>query len=166
MRPQSRPPFSPDARAIARRPQHRQCKACPKATLHVVFLFFCVLPLVTYSRIFLLCLCLFLKLQATRLQSARGQSRPNLLEGLLLCRPCRRLQDFLCVSLLSHATEWHPQASQHLQPCSTHAIIHTGMIRLPSFRRKSRAATLVFLFSIHSCHSTPQSLVIYNRTWQ
>ena len=134
MRPQSRSSFSPASRAIARRPRHRQRNACPKATLHVVLSFICVLPLVVYPRIFLLCLFLFLKLQVTRLQSACGQSRPNMLEGPP-CRPISRLQDFLCVSLLPHTTECQSQTSQHLQPCSAHAIIHTGMIQLPRLRR-------------------------------
>ena len=67
------------------------------------------------------------------LPSTYGQSKPKLLEGLPPCRPLSRLQDFLCVSLSSHANRVASRSFTALAACSTQAIIHTDTLQLLKF---------------------------------
>ena len=72
-----------------------------------------------------------------------------MLEGLPPCRPLSRLQDFLCVSLSSHAHRVASTSFTALVSCSKQSTIHTGMVRYNSrgSAASSRAATVMLPFS-------------------
>ena len=64
-----------------------------------------------------------------------GQSKPNLLERVPPCRSLSRLQDFFCISLLSHVKRVVSTSSTAFAACSKQATIRTDMLQLPRFRR-------------------------------